>query len=131
MQCFVSGRATGKTTRLIMLSHDTGIPILTRNAHMAASIELQARRMGIGIPKPLCNQVAGWCVTPKGTKPESVLVDEAGGVLEDALGTRVAAVAINGDALRIANPAIPDLEAMGFLDLFRDCRRARKRKGEQ
>lgn len=90
-----------------------------------------ARCMGIGIPKPLCNQVAGWCVTPKGTKPESVLVDEAGGVLEDALGTQVAAVAINGDALRIANPAMPDLEAMGFLDLFRAWRRARKRKGEQ
>lgn len=129
MQCFVSGRGTGKTTQLIKLSHDTDIPILARNAQMAQSIEYQAQRIGIGIPKPVCNQVSGWCVTHTGAKPESVLVDEAGGVLEDVLGTRVIAAAINGDAMRIANPAIPDLEEMGLIDLVRTWRNARKRKG--
>ena len=131
MQCFVSGRATGKTTQLIKLSHDTGIPILTRNAEMAKRIEWQACRMGIGIPKPLSNRVSGLCATERSAKPESVLVDEAGGVLEDMLRTRVVAAAINGDALRIANPAIPDLEEMGFIDLLRQWRRARKRKGDK
>lgn len=129
MQCFVSGRRTGKTTQLIKLSHDTGIPILARNAHMAHHIEWQACRLGIGIPKPICSPVSYLRLIPTGTKPESVLVDEAGGVLEDLLGVKVSAVAINGDALRIANPAIPDLETIGFLDLFRAWRKERKRKG--
>lgn len=54
MQCFVSGRRNGKTTRLIMLSHDTGIPIYTRTAQMAAFVEHQARTLGVTIPKPIC-----------------------------------------------------------------------------
>lgn len=123
MQCFVSGRSTGKTTRLIMLSHDTGIPIYTRTAQMAAFVEHQARTLGVTIPKPICR-------TPKliGLRPSKVIVDEAGGVLEDVLGAKVVAASIDGEAL---NPAIPDLEAMGFLDLLRAWRRARKRKGKQ
>lgn len=123
MQCFVSGRRTGKTTLLIMLSHDAGIPIYTRTAQMAAFVEHQARTLGVTIPKPICR-------TPKliGSRPSKVIVDEAGGVLEDVLGAKVVAVSINGEAL---NPAIPDLEAMGFLDLLRAWRRARKRKGKQ
>lgn len=123
MQCFVSGRRTGKTTRLIMLSHDTGIPIYTRTAQMAAFVEHQARTLGVTIPKPICR-------TPKliGLRSSKVIVDEAGGVLEDVLGAKVVAASIDGEAL---NPAIPDLEAMGFLDLLRAWRRARKRKGKQ
>lgn len=123
MQCFVSGRSTGKTTRLIMLSHDTGIPIYTRTAQMAAFVEHQARTLGVTIPKPICQP-------PKliGLRPSKVIVDEAGGVLEDVLGAKVVAASIDGEAL---NPAIPDLEAMGFLDLLRAWRRARKRKGKQ
>lgn len=123
MQCFVSGRRTGKTTRLIMLSHDTGIPIYTRTAQMAAFVEHQARTLGVTIPKPIYR-------TPKliGLRPSKVIVDEAGGVLEDVLGAKVVAASIDGEAL---NPAIPDLEAMGFLDLLRAWRRARKRKGKQ
>lgn len=128
MQCFVSGRCTGKTTQLIVLSHDTGIPILARNANMAASIERQAFRMGIGIPKVVVSRVSGGCITPKRASPERVLVDEAGGVLEDALGVKVAAVSINGDALRIANPAIPDLGEMSLINLFKVWSKARKRK---
>lgn len=123
MQCFVSGRRTGKTTLLIMLSHDTGIPIYTRTAQMAAFVEHQARTLGVTIPKPVCN--------PQkllGQRPSQVIVDEAGGVLEDVLGAKVVAASIDGVAL---NPAMPDLEAMGFLDLCRAWRRARKRKGKQ
>lgn len=123
MQVFIGGRRTGKTTRLIMLSHDTGIPIYTRTEQMAAFVEHQARRMGVTIPKPICR-------TPKltGLRPSQVIVDEAGGVLEDVLGAKVVAASIDGVAL---NPAMPDLKAMGFLDLFRAWRRARKRKGKQ
>lgn len=123
MQCFVSGRSTGKTTRLIMLSHDTGIPIYTRTAQMAAFVEHQARTLGVTIPKPICKPHK-----LLGKRPSQVIVDEVGGVLEDMLGAKVVAASIDGVAL---NPAIPDLEAMGFLDLFRAWRRARKRKGEQ
>lgn len=36
-----------------------------------------------------------------------------------------------GKRAEALNPAIPDLEAMGFLDLLRAWRRARKRKGKQ
>lgn len=128
MQCFVSGRRTGKTTQLIKLSHDTGIPIVTRNAAMANCIERQALRMGVAIPKPIVNRVSGWREPPV-AKCESVLVDEAGGILEDMLGTRVVAVAINGDAVRIANPAMPDFEQMGLADLLREWRKASKQKG--
>lgn len=123
MQCFVSGRRTGKTTRLIMLSHDTGIPIYTRTAQMAAFVEHQARTLGVTIPKPICKPQKLLC-----QRPSQVIVDEAGGVLEDVLGAKVVAASIDGVAL---NPAIPDLEAMGFRDLFRAWRRARKRKGKQ
>jgi hypothetical protein len=106
-----------------MLSHDTGIPIYTRTAQMAAFVEHQARTLGVTIPKPICK--------PQkllGQRPSQVIVDEVGGVLEDMLGAKVVDASIDGVAL---NPAIPDLEAMGFRDLFRAWRRARKRKGKQ
>lgn len=129
MQCFVSGRGTGKTTQLIKLSHDTGIPIMTRNKGMANHVEYAAMLMGVSIPRVLVNQTASFVPTPTGKHATQVIVDEAGGVLKDLLGVKVSAVAINGDALRIANPAIPDLEEMGLIDLVRTWRKARKRKG--
>lgn len=124
MQCFVSGRRTGKTTQLIKLSHDTGIPIYTRTEQMARNVAFQADRMGVTIPKPICQRPA-----LIGLRPSQVIVDEAGGILEDVLGAKVIAASINGDALRIANPAIPNFEEIGFIDLFRKWRKARKRKG--
>lgn len=125
MQCFVGGRCTGKTWSLINLSHETGFPIVARSKSIAHSIEQQAQKMGKPIPRPVCCQsirhAAGSMFG------EKVLVDEAGGVLADVLGVHVVAASIEGEALRAANPAIPDLGSMGFAELLRAWRAERKK----
>lgn len=126
MQCFVGGRRTGKTWQLICLSHDTGYPIVARSKQMAHTIERQAMSMGKSIPPVIVNQTAGF--TPKLTYNQPVLVDEAQGVLSDVLGVQVVAASIDGEALKLANPALGDLESMGLLELLRTCRKAKKGK---
>ncbi len=126
MQCYVGGRRSGKTQHLINLSHDTGIPIVTRSAQMAKAIEHQAMKMGKPIPEPICYTSREMLVGAPLLR--NVLVDEAGGILSDILGVRVAAVAIDGEALRLANPALGNLEEMGLLECLRTWRKAKKGK---
>lgn len=104
MQCFVGGRRTGKTHQLICLSHDTGFPIVTRSAQMVEAIERQAMMIGKSIPKPISYKDHKRMIGS--LRHRQVLIDEAGGILEDILGVHVVAAAINGEALQAANPAI-------------------------
>lgn len=126
MQCFVGGRRTGKTWQLICLSHDTGYPIVARSKQMAHAIEHQAMSMGKSIPRVVVNQTAGF--TPNLTHNQPVLVDEAQGVLSDVLGAQVVAASIDGEALKLANPALGGLEEMGLIELLRTWRKEKKGK---
>ena len=127
MQCFVGGRRSGKTMHLINLSHDTGYPIVTRSKQAAKAIEQQAMRIGKPIPEPISYGSREMLIGAPLRR--NVLVDEAGGVLEDMLGVHIAAVSIDGDALSLANPAIPhEIESMGLLELVKTWRTQRKGK---
>lgn len=126
MQCYVGGRRSGKTHHLINLSHDTGIPIVTRSAQMAKAIEHQALKMGKPIPKPLsygCREMLVGAPIRR-----NILVDEAGGILDDILGVHVVAAAIDGEAFQLANPALGNLAEMGLFELLRTWRKEKKGK---
>lgn len=126
MQCYVGGRRSGKTQHLINLSHDAGIPIVTRSVQMAKVIEHQALKMGKPIPKPVCYASREMLVGAPMMR--NILVDEAGGILDDVLGVHVVAAAIDGEALRLANPALGNLESMGLFELLRTWRKEKRGK---
>jgi hypothetical protein len=75
--------------------------------------------MGKPIPKPISYVRLAARPIPN----QRVLVDEAQGVLDDALRAHVVAASIDGDVLTSANPAIG---RMGLLELMRTWRKARK-----
>lgn len=131
MQCYVGGRRSGKTRHLINLSHETGITIVTRTNEMAKQIEYDAMRIGKPIPRPIC--IANRARLIGTLNGRNVLVDEAGGILEDILGVHIVAASIDGEALKLANPALANLESMGLFELLRTWRKERKanRKEEQ
>lgn len=65
------GRASGKTTYLLKMSADTGIPILTTNYWRISFYEGHAKELGLKIPKPIL-----WKDSKLGMKPGSkVLID--------------------------------------------------------
>lgn len=129
MQCYIGGRRSGKTQHLINLSHDTGIPIVTRSEKMARAIEYQATRIGKPVPRPLCYRSREMLIGSPLRR--NVLVDEAGGILEDMLGVRVVAASIDGEALRLANPALSNFESMGLFELLHTWSKERRTKREE
>lgn len=122
MQCYVGGRCSGKTTRLIELSHDTGIPILVHTLSRGRQIELQAHDMGKPIPSPQC--LGSMAVTAGALRGERVLIDELGALVEHAFDVRIVAASIDGEALTCANPALAD---MGLIEAARRWWGARRR----
>ncbi len=126
MQCYVGGRRSGKTRYLINLSHETGIPIVTRSEVMAKYIERQAMEIGKPVPRPICYKSREMLIGAPMCK--NVLVDEAGTILEEILGVNVVAASIDGEALRLANPALGSFESMGLVELLRTWRKAKKGK---
>lgn len=85
MICIVGTRRSGKTSALIKASEQTGLPIVTANAHMAASIQRQAKVMGATIPRPYARQFTNEKISLRG----HVLVDEAQMILEKMIGLPV------------------------------------------
>lgn len=85
MICLVGTRRSGKTSALIKVSEQTGLPIVTATAHMAHSIQHQADAMGATIPRPYARQ---FMTEPIGLRGH-VLVDEAQAILEKAIGLPV------------------------------------------
>lgn len=98
MITFVGSRQTGKTSRLIRLSHETGFPILVSTAERARSIELMAARARLEIPRPM---------TPREmTRRRSelsvdnrVLVDEMADLVGSIVGARVVGGTMEGVAI--------------------------------
>ena len=129
MQVYVGGRRSGRTRHLINLSHETGFPIVTRSEAMAKQIERDAMRIGKPVPPPICYRSREMLVGAPMLR--HVLVDEAGGILSDMLGTHVVVASIDGEALKLANPALANLESMGLFELLRTWRKERKAKRKE
>jgi hypothetical protein len=65
-------RGTGKTTELIRLSANRGIPIIAPTMMMANAIKKQAQELGVDIPEPTTiNKIVN-----QGGKPGKYLIDE-------------------------------------------------------
>jgi hypothetical protein len=123
MLAIIGGRRTGKTTRLIEMSSATGYPIMTATRHMADSIELQALKMNKEIPK---------VITPFEYKNarnwnDSVLVDEAGMLIERITGSKVVAASIDGEVVIAGQASSIDLSKLGIWEAFKLWRSERKR----
>ena len=72
MQVIAGPRCSGKTTSLIRVSADTGIPIIAPTMMMAKSIKQMAMEYGIDIPEPTSiNKIVN-----QGGKPGKYLIDE-------------------------------------------------------
>lgn len=85
MNLLIKDRASAKTTGLIYTSEATQYPIVTFNRMSINYIKEKAKDMGCLIPEPLCiadlksNSAMGRIL------PDNVLLDEAGGIIGDAL----------------------------------------------
>ena len=105
------GRASGKTTMLIKVSANTGIPILTTNSFYVRWYEEYAKRLGLKIPKPLfwSNRHLG---VPSNSK---VLIDNGEAVLNTILrinsGVICEAMAIDSPICHLTNCFLEDSEA--------------------
>lgn len=75
--CIVGQRQSGRTTQLIKLSEETGIPIITSNVIMRSFIKDMAAREGYDIPAPLVlRDVSRLPRQQSGYMPQPVLVDD-------------------------------------------------------
>lgn len=72
MQFIVGPRCSGKTTSLIQMSADTGVPIIAPTMMMANYIKQMAKKYGLDIPEPTSiNKVVN-----QGGRPGKYLIDE-------------------------------------------------------
>ena len=87
MKKIIKGRAKGKTTDLIKMSHDTNTYILVNNRARQKSLFAQAREMNIDIPYPVT--IEDYMRTRfQGSFIKSILIDDADDVLQ-AIFSRV------------------------------------------
>ena len=72
MNLIIGPRCSGKTTSLIQVSADTGVPIIAPTMMMANYIKQKAKEYGLDIPEPTSiNKVVN-----QGGKPGKYLIDE-------------------------------------------------------
>lgn len=91
----VEGRRSGKTTKAILESAKTGIPILVPHREMARHIQQQARDAGVDIPYPVT--LEEWSKARfRGTdaKP-GLIIDEGLILLEKILGAHVHMITVS------------------------------------
>ena len=105
------GRASGKTTYLLKMSADTGIPILTTNHRRLRWYEEYAKKLGIKIPKPVF-----WKNRHLGLEPGSkVLIDNGEEILNHILlfnsGVTCEAMVIDSPVMHITNCFLDNPEA--------------------
>lgn len=84
MKKLISGRQTGKTTKLIQLSSKTGGTIITFNKDTARYASLKAKEMGLVIPDPVdINTLMSTTYQNSASgKMSNVIVDDADMVLK-------------------------------------------------
>lgn len=81
MKIIIGGRASGKTTKLIQESAETGRRILTHNKDTAKEIWWQAQSLGYDIPIPLSVMDLQRIETKAEIKKQGVLIDDLETVL--------------------------------------------------
>lgn len=111
MNCIVGRRGNGKTAELIKLSAKTGYTILAVNRMSARNIAMQACKMNAEIPKPMSLMDVQDRHETRLLK--GVLVDEAGTVLSNLIGTHVVCATFNGEAYN------PSLKGLGLIQKLR------------
>lgn len=97
-------RKCGKTTRAILESNESGVVIVTATKEMAKCIEMQAKNMGLNIPKPLGYEEFIQQQN-NGLMFEEVIIDEVELVLRKALN-------VKNIALITANIKIEELDEL-------------------
>lgn len=96
----ISGeRASGKTTMLIQMAHNTGARIVCQSQTEARFVEKRAEEMGSEIKKPAFDFGVPRPFNPETFKGETLLIDDAEGIIGKALaayfGAPVDAITIN------------------------------------
>lgn len=122
MLCFIGGRQTGKTTKLIQLARDTGLTILSPTNAMAKFIENESSRTGAPV-----NAISIRSYLSSDDDSRYILIDELDHVLYEKLGVKVVAATIQGTAID-CNKKEPDLSSMGFFKLLKLWIKARKKQ---
>lgn len=98
MIAFVGSRQTGKTSRLVRLSHETGFPIVASTLERARFIESMAARERIEIPRPMTPR--DLALSRKDlARDNRVLVDEMADLVGSIVGARVVGGTIEGVAI--------------------------------
>lgn len=86
MKIIYEKRGTGKTSKLIQMSHDMNTYILTVNQKRAALIAKMAHEMGIAIPYPVTVDDYMRCRF-RGSFIKDILIDDADDVLKQIFHT--------------------------------------------
>lgn len=94
MKQLISGRGTGKTTKLIYQSAWSGATIVTATDRAAGYIEHMAEQLHLEIPKPMSIVELR---ANRGMPPKAVLIDELDAVVAQLLAP---CYAIEGYSLR-------------------------------
>lgn len=115
MQCFVGGRRTGKTYKLLQLSKDTGLPILVPTNEQAKIVSAMGERMGF-FPKVISARGLIY-ENPRLMRDGRFLVDEIGLFIEQILGIDVVGATINGTSIE-CNPVAKEPLDMSDMSLL-------------
>ena len=94
MKLIIGGRQSGKTTRLIEESSNTGKVIITMNEEHAKHIMRKANDMGVKIPQPVSVSKLQDLRGNRSARDLGVLIDEFEYVLYELLGVHVRGVAM-------------------------------------
>ena len=89
MKIILGGRASGKTTKLIQESAETGRRILTHNKKTAREIWWQAQSLGYNIPIPLSVMDLQRIETKAEIKKQGILIDDIETTLSALCGATV------------------------------------------
>lgn len=93
MKIIVGGRASGKTTKLIQESAETGYRILTSDEETVREIFWQAESLGYDIPMPISvkvwEQLKEYSETKEEIKEQGVIIDDLETALSLLCGTTV------------------------------------------
>lgn len=112
MKIILGGRASGKTTKLIQESAETGRRILTHNKEAARGIWWQAQSLGYDIPIPL---------TVMDLKPGTRAEIKKQGILIDDLETTLSALCggtIHSVSFCCADTPLITIDSQGNMKMF-------------
>ena len=100
----VGGRASGKTTELIKMSAETGIPICVRHRSRIKHIINKANKLGIEIPEPI---VIYNKTSLKGC--EKIMIDDVQEILFDTYGVEVVCATLDENNIDLSEITLFEL----------------------